>query len=97
MHPIQELIKKKMVFGAWCVFEEEVVDKERCRRVREKKAFTLVNMEDPGRKRENKAVVTFDAPKKLLVHGKDGSRQIKTGEKWEITLGFGEGLFVEIL
>ena len=63
----------------------------------EKKAFTLVNMEDPGTKRANKAVVTFDAPKKLLIHGKDGSRELETNGKWEVTLGFGEGLFVEIL
>ena len=26
MHPIQELIKKKLVFGAWCVFEEELLE-----------------------------------------------------------------------
>ena len=63
----------------------------------EKRAFTLVNMEDPGTKRANKAVVTFDAPKKLLIHGKDGSKELGTNGKWEVTLGFGEGLFVEIL
>ena len=26
MHPIQELMKKKLVFGAWSVFEEELLD-----------------------------------------------------------------------
>ena len=28
MAPIQELMKKKLVFGAWCVFEEEILDEE---------------------------------------------------------------------
>ena len=35
MPPIQELMKKKLVFGAWCVFEEELLDEARCRRIRE--------------------------------------------------------------
>lgn len=35
MAPIQELIKKRIAFGAWCVFEDEVLDEARCRRIRE--------------------------------------------------------------
>ena len=35
MPPIQEIIKKRMAFGAWCVFEEEILDEERCRRIKE--------------------------------------------------------------
>ena len=62
-----------------------------------KKAFTLVNMEDPGRKLSNRVTVVFDAPKTLLIHGKDGSRQVEVPEKWEVELDFGEGLFVEIV
>jgi len=63
----------------------------------EKKAFTLVNMEDPGRKQKNKVSVAFDAPKTLMVHGKDGSAKIEVPAVWETVLDFGEGVFVEIL
>ena len=63
----------------------------------EKRAFTLVNMEDPGRKRANRACVNFDGPKTLMVHGKDGSRQVETGAKWEVELESGDGFFVEVL
>ena len=63
----------------------------------EKKAFTLVNMEDPGRRRKNKATVTFEGPRTLLIHGKDGSVQVQTAGTWEVELGVGEGFFVEIL
>ncbi|MBR2948402.1 MAG: beta-galactosidase [Lachnospiraceae bacterium] len=63
----------------------------------DKKAFTLVNMEDPGRRRSNRAAVTFDAPKTLMVHGKDGSVKISVSDTWEVELGIGDGLFVEIL
>lgn len=63
----------------------------------EKKAFTLVNMEDPGKKLSNKAVIEFTQPVSLMVHGKDGSEKIDVGARWELTLDFGEGLFVEIL
>ena len=63
----------------------------------EKRAFTLVNMEDPGRNRANKAVVNFDGAKTLMVHGKDGSHKVETDGQWQVELACGEGLFVEIL
>lgn len=63
----------------------------------EKRAFTLVNMEDPGRNRANRACVRFDGSRRLMVHGKDGSRQVETSGEWQVELACGEGLFIEIL
>lgn len=63
----------------------------------EKRAFTLVNMEDPGRNRANRACVRFDGSQRLMVHGKDGSRQVETSGEWQVELACGEGLFIEIL
>jgi hypothetical protein len=62
------------------------------------RAFTLVNMEDPGRRHANTATLCFDGAKTLRVHGKEGTKDIACdGGTWTVTLDFGEGLFVEIL
>ena len=63
----------------------------------EKRAFTLVNMEDPGRGRANRACVRFAGSQRLMVHGKDGSNPVETDGRWQVELTCGEGLFVEIL
>lgn len=89
-HPLTEFTPVK-------AFEGEYPLLMGCFTKGEKKAFTLVNMEDPGRRRANKACITFDEPKTLMVHGKDGSQQIETGASWSVDLACGEGLFVEIL
>jgi hypothetical protein len=61
------------------------------------RAFTLVNMEDPGRGRANRAWVELDEPRSLRVSGKDGTSLVHVQGKWEVTLACGEGLFAEIM
>jgi len=62
-----------------------------------KKAFTLVNMEDPGRRKAVQAHVTFEGKHALRIHGQQGTTELSATQGWEPRLDVGEGLFVEIL
>lgn len=63
----------------------------------EKKAFTLVNMIDPGKRQKNRAEVFFAEPVRLRVWTFGEPKEIQADGKFTVELDCGQGIFVEIL
>lgn len=62
----------------------------------EKRAFTLVNMTDPGKGLSNEATVAFSQALDLRLWRHGEPQELKAGEELSLCLASGEGVFVEI-
>ena len=64
---------------------------------RERRAFTLVNMVDPGERKRNRATVSFAGPVRLRIWSYGEPRELEVEKEWSPELDCGQGIFVEIL
>jgi hypothetical protein len=61
------------------------------------KAFTLVNVIDPGRRQGNRAEVKFASPVMLRVYDKGVPTEARAKDSFVFDLECGQGIFVEII